>query len=72
MTMIKKKKLTPEEKAAKIRKDNLARAAKMVTVTRENLAYEKHLPHPNSRDLDILQDLHEHAKELYAEMQAST
>jgi hypothetical protein len=39
--------------------------------SRLNLAHEKNRSNPNQRDLDFLQDMHERAKELYAELQAA-
>jgi hypothetical protein len=65
--MAKKIKATPAEirEALKLLK-------KSVEDSRVNLAHEKSQPNPNPRDLEILQDLHDRAKELYAELQGAT
>jgi hypothetical protein len=63
-------KKTPAEMAAEKRKADLALFKKSVEDSRVNLAEEKGQPNPNPRDVAILQDLHDRAKQLYAELLA--
>jgi hypothetical protein len=72
MTTIDKKAAARIKREREKRKADLARFKRNVETTRINLASEKSSPTPNRpRDLAILQEAHDHAKEVYAELQAS-